>query len=99
MGVPGTCQGEKESLRGACLGLWISLGDLGERGRFPKYSDKYTLCAAIGFHSKLLQPRYYESILVSQRARLFLHLKGIIYFLFNFKIAQREASVCSLTLC
>ena len=74
----GPARVEKESLRGACLGLWISLGGLRRKGSSSTVIN--ILCAAMGFHSKLLQLRYYESILVSQRARLFLHLEGIILF-------------------
>ena len=74
----GPARVEKESLRGACLGLWISLGGLRRKGSSNTVIN--IICPVIEFHLKLLQLRCYKPILVSQKARLFLHLEGIILF-------------------
>ena len=78
-GVPGTCQGGKGELERSLPGpVDLPLGGLRRKGSSNTVIN--ILCTVIGFHLKLLQPRCYEPILVSQKARLFLHLEGIILF-------------------
>ena len=78
-GVPGTCQGGKGELERSLPGpVDLPLGGLRRKGSSNTVIN--ILCTVIGFHLKLLQPRCYEPILVSQKARLFLHLESIILF-------------------
>ena len=78
-GVPGTCQGGiGEFERSLPEPVDLPLGGLRRKGSSNTLIN--ILCTVIGFHLKQLQPRCYEPILVSQKARLFLHLEGIILF-------------------
>lgn len=76
-GVPGTCQGGRGELERSLPGpVDLPLGGLRRKGSSSTVIN--ILCTVIGFHLKLLQPRCYEPTLVSQKARLFLHLAGSI---------------------
>ena len=78
-GVPQTCQGGKGELKRRLPGpLDLPLGGLRRKGSSNTLIN--ILCTVVGFHLKLLQLRCYKPILVSQKARLFLHLEGIILF-------------------
>lgn len=78
-GVPGTCQGGIGEFERSLPGpVDLPLGGLRRKGSSNTLIN--ILCTVIGFHLKQLQPRCYEPILVSQKARLFLHLEGIILF-------------------
>ena len=78
-GVPGTSQGGKGELERSLAGP-VDLPLRGLRRKRSSNTVINTLCTVIGFHLKWLQPRCYEPLLVSQKARLFLHLEGIVLF-------------------
>ena len=77
--VPGTSQGGKGELERSLAGpvdvpLWAL------RRKSSSNTVINIICPVIEFHLKLLQLRCFKPIPMSQKARPFLHLEGIILF-------------------